>query len=183
MTLSEMKRTFSILTLGIISMSLVHADEVIPNIKVAQMPDRFGFKFQEPEYPKDANVALLQELAWFFGGSGNFKMEKTAANWNGLLARMKKAKLPRLARKTDLSVTQKKITNLSGEPVLIVLGHQHPVNLDLHIGKYRTHWLPAKGAMKNESGYAEMDLFWLYPCDVVPGKGFQPPAFLKPTNR
>ena len=182
--LSEMNRTLTLLLLGFTSMCTINAGEKAPNLTIAPQPDRFGFTFQEPEYPKGANVTLLQELAWFFGGSGDFKKEKTVANWNDFLARMKVAKLPRLARKTDLSVTKETISNISDQAVLIVLGHQHPVNFDLHIGNYRTHWLPAKGTMKNESGYAVgMDLFWSYPYDVVLGKSFQPPAFLKSANR
>jgi len=93
--------------------------------------------------------------------------------------------LPSLAEKKDLKVTDKVIANISDRPILIVLGHQHPVNMALHIGKYRTHWLPAKGTMKNESGYSGMDLFWLYPYDIVLGKSFTPPKFLqrKPKQR
>lgn len=103
----------------------------IKELKVGQAPDRFGLEFQEPEYPKGANVALLQELAWFFGGEGDFKKEKTAESWRDLLARLQKAGLPRLATKEDLKVTQEKISNLSSVPVLMVLGHQHPVNTAL----------------------------------------------------
>jgi len=175
--LKNMKIIIILFSFSLISSS--QADEKLNKLKVALPVDRFGFKFEEPKYPKGTNTALLDELTWFFGGIGDFKKEKTQETWNELLVRMKKANLPSLAEKKDLKVTDKVIANISDRPILIVFGHQHPVNTALHIGKYRTHWLPAEGIMKNESGYSGMDLFWLYPHDIVLGKSFTPPEFLQ----
>jgi len=153
----------------------MYGEDEINNNELAQ----FGDKFEEPKYPKNANIMLLKELAWFFGGEGDFKKEKNSETWNDLLTRLQKAEQPRLATKKDLKVTDQEITNISNDPVLVVLGHQHYVNFALHIGKRRVHWLSTKGVIKNESGYKGMHLFWFYPNDVVQGKSFQTPAFLK----
>ena len=138
-----------------------------------------GIPFEEPVYPTQKNVELLGELAWFFGGPGEYTKERTRENWKDLQSRLSTAGLPRLATKADLKITKESIENLSDVPVLIVLGHQHPVNTALNVGAIRTHWLVAKGKIENHSGFGErLILTWEIPHDPL-GWGSQMPKFLE----
>ena len=138
-----------------------------------------AFPFQEPVYPTLKNVELLRELAWFFGGPGEYTKERTRENWKDLLNRLNDSGLPRLATKADLKITKESIENLSDVPVLLVLGHQHPDNITFNVGAIRTHWLAAKGKLDNHSGYGEgLILTWEIPHDVL-GWGSPMPKFLE----
>ncbi len=138
-----------------------------------------GHTFQEPVYPTQKNVELLGELAWFFGGPGEYNKQRTRENWKDLQSRLSTGGLPRLATKADLKITKESIENLSDVSILIVLGHQHPVNTALNVGAIRTHWLVAKGKIENHSGFGErLILLWEIPHDPL-GCGSQMPKFLE----
>lgn len=138
-----------------------------------------GFPFQEPAYPAQKNVELLGELAWFFGGPGEYAKERTRENWEDLQTRLNAAGMPRSATKEDLKITKESIENLSDVPVLIVLGHQHPINTAFNVGAIRTHWLAARGQIENHSGFGEgLILTWEIPHDLL-GWGAQMPKFLE----
>ena len=138
-----------------------------------------GSTFQEPVYPTQKNAELLEELAWFFYGPGEYTKQRIRENWKDLQSRLSAAGLPRLATKADLKITEKSIENLSDVPVLIVLGHQHPINTAFNVGAIRTHWLAAKGKIENRSGFGEgLILTWEIPHDLL-GWGSHMPKFLE----